>query len=88
MASPGLACLLEVAVTSAAGEEWSSPDSSGASSADPTDDRRKSAWGQKRIEAELARLGFTVSARTVAKVYEFATQSRAVLGLAKILEPP
>jgi hypothetical protein len=24
-------------------------------------------WGQKRIQAELARLGFTVSARTVAK---------------------
>ena len=60
-------CLLVVAVTSAPWEEWSLPDSPGTSGAHPTDDRRKSALGPKADPTELARLGFTVSARTVAK---------------------
>jgi hypothetical protein len=47
VASSGLACLLVVAVTWAAGEERSSPDSPGTSGAHPTDDRRKSALGSK-----------------------------------------
>ena len=33
-------------------------------------------WGQKRIQAELARLGFTVSARTVAKYMRTARHDR------------
>jgi hypothetical protein len=33
-------------------------------------------WGQKRVQAELARLGFKVSARTVAK-YMRARHNRA-----------
>jgi putative transposase len=39
-------------------------------------------WGQKRIQAELARLGFKVSARTVAKYMR--PQPRAIPGLEKI----
>jgi arginine repressor len=42
-------------------------------------------WGQRRIQAELARLGFKVSARTVAK-YATNTSSRAVHHLAVIPE--
>ena len=45
-------------------------------------------WGQKRIQAELATLGFCGFCEDCRKVYEFATQSRAILGLAKILEAP
>jgi hypothetical protein len=45
-------------------------------------------WGQKRIQAELARLGFYSFCEDRRKIYEFATRSRAVLGLAKILEAP
>jgi putative transposase len=33
-------------------------------------------WGQRRIQAELARLGFKVSARTVAKYKHRPTQAR------------
>ena len=33
-------------------------------------------WGQRRIQAELARLGFKVSARTVAKYMQRPTQAR------------
>jgi hypothetical protein len=47
VASSGLACLLVVAVTSAAGEGWSSPDSPRTSGAHPTDNHRKSALGSK-----------------------------------------
>jgi len=44
VALSGLACLLVVAVTSAAGEGWSSPDFARTSGAHPTDNDRKSAW--------------------------------------------
>jgi len=47
VASSGLACLLVVAVTSAAGEGWSSPDSPRTSGAHPTDNHRKSGLGSK-----------------------------------------
>jgi hypothetical protein len=47
VASSGLACLLVVAVTSAAGEGWSSPDFPRTSGTHPTDDHRKSALGSK-----------------------------------------
>jgi hypothetical protein len=84
----GLACLLTVAVMSAAGEEWSSPDSPGTSGAHPTDDCRKSALGSKADPSRTSETrvyGFCEDCR---KVYEFATQSRAILALAKILETP
>jgi putative transposase len=42
-------------------------------------------WGQRRIQAELARLGFRVSARTVAKVHE-SPPSRAIPGMARVPE--
>jgi DNA-directed RNA polymerase specialized sigma54-like protein len=41
-------------------------------------------WGQRRIQGELARLGFKVSARTVAKYMTHA--SKAITGLAVIPE--
>src|SRR5215831_5236266 len=42
-------------------------------------------WGQRRIQAELARLGFKVSARTIAK-YMHPIHRRAVFPLAVIPE--
>ena len=75
VASPGLACLLVVAVTSAAGEDWSSPDSPGTSGAHPTDDRRKSALGSKADPSRTSETrvyGFCEDCR---KIYEFATRS-------------
>ena len=43
-------------------------------------------WGQKRIQAELARLGFKVSARTVAKYMWAHRNQGASPGLEKILK--
>jgi hypothetical protein len=67
MVSSGMACILVVAVTSAAGEGWSSPDSPELQTLIRRITTENRLWGQKRIQAELSRLGFTVSARTVAK---------------------
>jgi hypothetical protein len=67
VASSELACLLVVAVASAAGQEWSSPDCQGTSGAHPTDDRRKSAFGSKADPSGTRETGVAVSARTVAK---------------------
>src|SRR5215467_7463119 len=66
VAPTGLEGLLDEAVTSPS-EAWSPPASAGASGPHPTHGRGKLAVGSKRIQAELARLGFKVSARTVAK---------------------
>ena len=44
-------------------------------------------WGQKRIQAALARLGFKVSTRTVAK-YAVASQPRAIRGPCARPRPP
>ena len=65
VASSGLACLL--AVTLAAGGFCRRPIPPKLQGTRPTDNHRNRLWGQKRIQAELSRLGFTVSARTVAK---------------------
>ena len=43
-------------------------------------------WGQRRIQAELARLGFKVSARTIAKYMHPTHPSRAVIPLAAVPE--
>ena len=48
-------------------KRWSSGDPGRASSSDRTHGAENRLWGQKRIQAELARLGFQVSTRTVAK---------------------
>ena len=88
VASSGLACLLVVAVTWAAGEERSSPDSPGTSGAHPTDDRRKSALGSKADPSRTSETGVYGFCEDCRKIYEFATRSRAVLALAKILEAP
>jgi hypothetical protein len=85
VASSRLACLLVVAVTSAAGKGWPSPDSPRTSGAHPTDNHRKSALGSKAdpsctIETEV--YCFCEDSR---KVYESA-QSRAIPGLAQIPE--
>jgi hypothetical protein len=51
----------------------------------PFTPRLESAWGQKRIQAELSRLGVYGFGENSREVYESA-QSRAILGLAQILE--
>jgi hypothetical protein len=66
MASTRLACLLVLAIKSGA-EEGATTNFPGASGAHPRMTAENRLWGQKRIQAELARLGFRVSARTVAK---------------------
>jgi hypothetical protein len=44
-------------------------------------------WGQKRIQAELAKLGFKVSARTRGQVHAYSTpQSRPIRAVANISE--
>jgi hypothetical protein len=41
-------------------------------------------WGQRRIQAELARLGFRVSARTIGKAYASSVGWPAVSALARV----
>ena len=65
LASPGVDGLLALAVPTANGW-WAAPHRGGAASAHPEDDLGEPLWGQRRVQAELTRLGFTVSARTVA----------------------
>jgi hypothetical protein len=66
-ASTGLPCPLVVTVTLAAREGWSPPDSPATSGAHRRMTAENGLWDQRRIQAELAILRFTVSARTVAK---------------------
>jgi hypothetical protein len=54
----------------------------------PTDDRRKSALGSKADPGRTSETGVYGFCEDCRKVYEFATHSRAILGLAKILEAP
>jgi hypothetical protein len=54
----------------------------------PTDDRRKSALGSKADPGRTSETGVYRFCEDCRKVYEFATHSRAILGLAKILEAP
>jgi hypothetical protein len=75
VASAWLAPLLVLAITDEATGRPScnSPTASGAH---PTNGRGNRLWGQKRIQAELAKLGFKVSARTVAKSMRTARYDR------------
>jgi putative transposase len=58
--------LLAVAVPATKEGRSASP-AAGPTGLDPANVRRECLWGQRRVQAELARLGFPVSARTVAK---------------------
>ena len=75
VASAWLAPLLVLAITDEATDRPSS-NSPTASGAHPTNGRGKQTLGQKRIQAELAKLGFKVSARTVAKYMRTARHDR------------
>ena len=66
LAPQGVEGALALAVTSAA-EEGTAPNLERAQVADPAHGFENILWGQRRVQAELARLGFKVSARTVAK---------------------
>ena len=70
------------------GEEWSSLDSPGASGAHPTDDHRKSALGPKADPSRTSETGVYGFCEDCRKIYEFATRSRALFGLARVLEAP
>jgi putative transposase len=75
VASAWLAPLLVVAIADEA-TDWPSGNSPTASSSHPTKAAENKLWGQKRIQAELARLGFKVSARTVAEYMQTARHDR------------
>ncbi len=54
----------------------------------PDDGPENLLWGHRRVQAELGRLGFTVSARTVATYMRKALRRRPVTQLAGVLDAP
>jgi hypothetical protein len=74
VAATGLEGLLDVAIFSP-GEGWSPAIAGELQALIRGMSTENTLWGQKRIQAEFARLGFKVSARTVAK-YMRAWHSR------------
>jgi hypothetical protein len=85
VAPTGLEGLLDVAITS--GSEGRSPlisqELQGLIRRMAAENRL---WGQKRIQAELARFGFTVSARTVAKYMRLRSSRGPSPGCRKFLK--